>query len=384
MTAGMHVGTAVALTALAHTGFGGVRVVMSLAALDQRGSPLVVGSLLSLYSLVPMFLSVSGGRWIDRIGVRRPLFVGLWLMVLGSALAWAPLGLPVLFVTSALVGSGFLLSQLVFQKLVGDAGSSHEARRRNFGLLAIGYSISGVAGPTMAGFLYDYLGPHETFLAMTVMPLVVLLALLRHRGELPGPAAEIPVRRRFFDLLATPGLRRLYLSVALTSSAWDVHQFVVPIYGRGIGLSASDIGLILGAFGLATLVVRIVLPLFLARIPEWPMILSAQAIALLVFAAYPMVERFEALVALSFVLGLGLGLGQPMVLSLLHLVTPPGRVGEAVGLRLMIINATQTALPASFGALGSLFGVGILFWTVGAALGLGLIAQAAAGYNRSP
>ena len=35
-----------------------------------------------------------------------------------------------------------------------------------------------------------------------------------------------------------------------------------------------------------------------------------------------------------------------MALSLLHGLTPPGRVGEAVGLRLMIINATQTVLPA--------------------------------------
>ncbi|MET0507545.1 MAG: MFS transporter [Burkholderiaceae bacterium] len=379
----MNVVTAVVLTVLAHVGFGGVRVVLSLAAIDQAATPLAVGSLLSLFSLGPMFLSVAGGRWIDRIGVRRPLFIGVGLMVAGSAIGWLPLGLPVLFVTSALVGSGFLLTQLVTQKLVGDAGHDHEARRRNFGLLAIGYSISGVVGPTAAGLLYDHLGPHDTFLAFTAMPLVILFSLLRHRDELPGPAPGIPVRRRFFDLLAEPRLRRLYLATALTSTAWDLHQFVVPIYGRGIGLSASDIGFILGAFGLATLFVRLVLPLFLLRLPEWTAIVSAQVVAFGVFVAYPFFGRFEALVALSFVLGLGLGLGQPMVLSLLHLLTPAGRVGEAIGLRLMIINATQTVLPGSFGALGSVFGVGILFWAVAAALGLGLLAQAAAGYNRS-
>ncbi len=378
------VAMAVALTAVAHTGFGGVRIAMILAALDLQGSPLVVGMLLSLYALVPMFLSVAGGRWIDRIGVRRPLFVGLGLMVVGSVIAYLPLGLPVLFATSVLVGSGFLLSQLVFQKLVGDAGADHESRRRDFGLLAIGYSLSGVAGPTIAGFLYDHLGPQQTFLALTGMPLLVLLMLLRSRSRLPGPVAVAPVRRRFFDLLATPGLRRLYLSVALTSSAWDVHQFVVPIYGRSIGLSASDIGLVLGSFGLATLLVRLSMPVFLSRMREWTAILCAQAVALAVFIAYPLFDRFEALVLLSFGLGLGLGLAQPMVLSLLHLLTPPARVGEAVGLRLMIINATQTALPGSFGVLGSLLGVGVLFWTVGLALGVGLILQASAGYNRRP
>ncbi len=367
-----------------HTGFGGVRVVMTLYAIDQGAPPLVVGLLLSLYALVPMFLSVTGGRWIDRIGVRRPLFIGLVLMVIGSAIAWLPWGLPVLLATSSLVGSGFLLSQLVSQKLVGDADDDPIQRRRNFGLLAIGYSVSGVLGPTAAGFLYDLIGAANTFLVMALMPLLVLAVLLRRRALLPGPTAAMPVQRRFFELLMMPGLRRLYLSVALTSSAWDVHQFVVPIYGRAIGLSASDIGLILGAFGLATLVVRLVMPLMLARVSEWVAIWMAQFISLCVFVAYPFFDQFQALMALSFVLGLGLGLGQPMALSLLHSLTPTGRVGEAVGLRLMIINGTQTILPSGFGALGGLLGVGALFWTVGTVIAVGLIAQSGAGYNRRP
>ena len=378
----MSVGAIVALTVLAHIGFGGVRVVLTLTAVDQGAAPVVVGSLLSLYALVPMFLSVSGGRWIDRIGVRRPLFVGLALMVVGSVIAWLPFGLPVLFATSTLVGSGFLLSQLVTQKLIGDATDDPLQRRRNFGLLAIGYSISGVVGPVTAGFFYDGLGARDTFLVMSLAPLLVLSVLLRRRAALPGPAEAMPVRRRFIELLTMPGLRGLYLSVALTSSAWDVHQFVVPIYGRGIGLSASDIGLILGAFGAATLIIRVVMPLMLARLSEWAAIWTAQIVALAVFVAYPFFNQFHALMALSFVLGLGLGLGQPMALSLLHSLTPPGRVGEAVGLRLMIINGTQTILPSGFGALGGVLGVASLFWTVGAVIAVGLIAQAGTGYNR--
>lgn len=379
---GMGVGAIVALTVLAHIGFGGVRIAMTLSAVDQGGAPVIVGALLSLYALVPMFLSVTGGRWIDRIGVRRPLFIGLALMVAGSAIAWLPLGLPVLFATSVLVGSGFLLSQLVTQKLVGDADHDPVRRRRNFGLLAIGYSISGVVGPVAAGFLYDGLGAPDTFLSMSLMPLLVLAVLLRRRASLPGPAEAMPVQRRFFELLTMPGLRRLYLSVALTSSAWDVHQFVVPIFGRSIGLSAADIGLILGAFGLATLIVRLVMPLLLSGLSEWAAIWTAQFVALGVFVAYPLFSDFPTLMALSFVLGLGLGLGQPMALSLLHSLTPPGRVGEAVGLRLMIINGTQTLLPGGFGALGGLLGVASLFWTVGAVIAVGLIAQTGAGYNR--
>ena len=64
-----------ALTVFAHTAFNGSRVTVSLYALSLQSSPLTVGALISLYSVLPMLLSVSAGRMIDRVGTRRPL---LW------------------------------------------------------------------------------------------------------------------------------------------------------------------------------------------------------------------------------------------------------------------------------------------------------------------
>jgi MFS family permease len=329
---------------------------------------------------VPTVLSLVGGRWIDRIGVRWPLFVGTVLMVLGGFVSWILPDIRTLFVTSTLVGSGFLLSQLVMQKMTGDLGRSSEDRRRLFGILAVGYSISGVVGPSSTGVLYDRLGGPSTFLSLCGLSVVVMIWLVLRRRRLPGPARGTAVQRRFTDLLKTAELRRLYLAVGLISSAWDVHQFVVPIYGRSIGLSATQVGLVLGAFGLATLVVRLILPL-LKSLTEWRAIITAQVVATVVYGFYPMFDRFEILVGLSFALGLGLGVSQPMVLSLMHRVTPPGRIGEAAGLRLMIVNGTQTLLPSVFGVLGSAFGVGLLFWTVGSMVGLGVLNQLRAGYN---
>ena len=357
-----------------------MRVCLSLSAIDSDADPLVIGALLSVYALVPTILSLVGGRWIDRIGVRWPLFVGTGLMVLGGMVSYLLADLRALFVTSTLVGSGFLLSQLVMQKMTGDLGQSTAHRRRIFGILAIGYSVSGVIGPSASGVLYDRIGGQLTFFALASLSLLVMCWLLLRRNRLPGPAAEMPVQRRFSDLLKTPELRRLYIAVGLISSAWDVHQFVVPIYGRSIGLSASEVGFVLGAFGLATLVVRLILPL-LSSLTEWRAIMMAQVMATIVYVFYPLFERFEVLLGLSFALGLGLGVSQPMVLSLMHRVTPPGRIGEAAGLRLMIVNGTQTMLPSIFGVLGNALGVGLLFWTVGSMVGLGVLNQLRAGYN---
>jgi len=74
---------------------------------------------------------------------------------------------------------------------------------------------------------------------------------------------------------------------------------------------------------------------------------------------------------LSFCLGLGLGSGQPMVMSLLHAHAPAGRIGEAVGVRMSLIQASSVAVPLLFGALGASVGLAPVFWSVGATLAAG-------------
>jgi len=72
---------------------------------------------------------------------------------------------------------------------------------------------------------------------------------------------------------------------------------------------------------------------------------------------------------LSFLLGLALGSTQPGILALLQHHAPPGRAGEAFGIRMALINTCQVSLPLAFGAMGSVIGVMPLFWIT--ALGLG-------------
>ncbi len=70
-------------------------------------------------------------------------------------------------------------------------------------------------------------------------------------------------------------------------------------------------------------------------------------------------------------LGLALGSGQPVVLSMLHANAPPGRVGETVGMRMSLMQTMAVAVPLVFGALGSSIGILPVFWSVGVFLGTG-------------
>ena len=115
--------------------------------------------------------------------------------------------------------------------------------------------------------------------------------------------------------------------------------------------------MILASFAAATFVVRLAMPWIARRANERQVLTVALVCAGAVYLAFPFLTSAPALGALSFVLGLGLGSGQPMVLSLLHAHAPPGRVGEAVGMRMSLMQTMAVAVPLVFGALGSSIGI---------------------------
>lgn len=365
----MRLAAVVAVTVLAHAAFNSSRVTISLYALSQGASPLIVGVLMSLYAALPMLLGVLTGQMVDRIGVRRPLLVSLTLLALGVALPGVAPGLAPLFVAAAAIGTAFLVFHISVQHMVGEMGAPAD-RQRNFSWLALGFSISNFIGPTFAGFSIDGLGFGSTFLLGSTLALAALVAvisqraLLRHSPHQAAPKANGGAR----ELLRDPELRRVFLVTGLLASAWDLFNFAIPIYGTSIGLSASTIGIILGSFALATFLVRLAMPLMEARPREWAMITGTMAVACVAYGLFPFAQTVPVLCAIAFLLGLGLGSTQPSILSLLYATAPAGRAGEAVGVRSVVMNVSHTVLPLAFGGLGTALGMGPVFWAMSATL----------------
>ena len=245
--------------------------------------------------------------------------------------------------------------------------------------LLIAPAAANFVGPFLAGMLIDHAGraPADMlafrvcFAVMAALPLVCWL-LARGADEPPlAPPLAGATPTRAWDLLREPMFRRLLFVNWLQSSSWDVHAFVLPVLGHDRGISASVIGSILGAFAVAAAVIRVVLPVIASRASERSVILSSTIVTALVFAVYPLLEAAWAMGVCSVILGFALGAVQPMVMSMLHQITPHTRHGEALGLRLMTINASSVAMPMLFGSLGALIGIAGVFWVVGGVLALG-------------
>jgi predicted MFS family arabinose efflux permease len=327
--------------------------------------------MLSLFALVPMLIAVRAGRWIDAVGPRRPTLIGLGMMLGGVALpaifSYASADIAPLLVAAALIGTGSTLAMLSVQQLVGErADPDHRAAA--FSWFALGASIAGLVGPVISGLLIDSVGHRTTFgvLVLVVMAAIALAwtyrALLPARdGTVTGPEPLHP-----FELLKYQELRRTLTATVLISMSWDLQSFVVPVHGTRVGLSASQIGFVLGAFAVATFTIRLAMPWLSRRFSEWQVLTYTLFNTMVAFLLFPFFSSLVPLMAVAFLLGLGLGAAQPNVMSLLHARSPEGRVGEALGLRTTIMNSSHVVLPLVFGAFGSVLGAGAMLWAMAA------------------
>ena len=358
---------------LVHIAISGGRVAVTLTALQLGRSTLEVGVLIAVFALLPMLCSVKAGRLIDAIGPYKPMRASALMVIVGTLVPLAWQSLPSLMIAAVLIGSGHMTFQIAVQRQMGQ--SKGEERLRNFSWLSLSMATSGLVGPLIAGISIDHLGHRTVFALLALSPIICFVGVMRMKRYLVTShikAAASEAKRSVTDLFANKPLRRVFIANMLLSSAWDTHSFVVPIFGVSAGLSATTIGLILAAFASATIIIRIVLPVIQRHVRPWQLIHAALIASGINFLLYPFFSQVWVLMSMSFVLGLALGSTQPGTLALLQQHAPPGRAGEAFGLRMALINGCQVTLPLAFGALGTaLGGVMPLFWLTAAALGAG-------------
>lgn len=354
-----------------HACMAGMRMASPLLALREGYSEAAVGVLLALYALTQVFLALPAGRYADRHGLKRPVAWSVAAATLGAGAAVAFPVFPVLCFSALLTGGATGAAVIALQRHVGRAAQTPTQLKQVFSWLAIGPAFSNFLGPFVAGLVIDHAGFRWAFFVMAALPLLAW-AFIRGTREAALPEASARAKPgRAWDLVREPMFRRLLLVNWFLSSAWDVHTFVVPVLGHERGLSASVIGTILGAFAMAAALVRVVLPVIAARLREWSLVAGAMVATALIYAVYPFMHTALSMGICSVLLGIALGTVQPMIMSMLHQITPHHRHGEAVGMRLMVINASSVAMPMLFGVAGSVIGISAVFWAVSAWLGIG-------------
>ena len=353
----------------------GSKIIITLFSIELGASQAVIGVLVALYSLFPMILAIYAGKLADRLGVRWPMVAGSCGIALGLTLPyWFPSTITLYF-QAALVGAAHVFYSVSVQNLIGSIGTS-EDRTKNYSNFGLAMSTGSFLGPLICGFGIDHFGHARTYLMIAAFPLVTaaIMASAKHmksgRVSRKADAAAVTqaqgngaARSHPFELIiANHPLRRVLITGAVILTGIDLFHFYMPIYGHHIGLSASQIGMVLAVFSAASFVVRVWMPAIVKRLGAERVLILSMFVASVTYLAVPYITHMVLLCVVCFMLGLGTGCGQPLSLSMIYERAPGGRSGEALGLRATLNNFTHMVTPLLFGAIGMAFGVAPVFW----------------------
>lgn len=350
--------------------FTGFKVALAVVTLRLTHSPSTVGVVMMASAVLPALLSSWVGRAVDRHGARPVLNGALTLLVCGGLILWwLPHHTATLFVAAALIGLGFNGYAVGTQKIIGALPASaaqadmpaHERRKRNFGTLATGSSLSTFVGPLLAGAGLDHLPAAAVFGWLILLPASAWVLALQW-DLTPAPAQQVSVTpstgaRPSRSPLLAPELRPLAVCIAMVTMAADAMNFFSPVIGKLHGLSATQVGSVVSAFAVGSFLVRVASSWFIARLNEWRYLAATLLACAALLLLFSQAGSALSMMALGFLLGAWLGLAQPMTQSLMHQSVPDHRVGEALGARLALVGATQIICPLVFGLGAQYLGI---------------------------
>ena len=352
------------------------RMVLTLYALQLDAPALVVGALVALFSFFPATLAVVTGRLVDRYGSRWFLAASAAGSALGMCLPIALPSLASVLIAGALAGLSMVFYNVSLQSLTG-LWSTPSTRGRNFSTYSMMTAAGGLIGPVIGGFAVDHFGYSIACAIAGGLTLLTVVMLLLRRGNLEpasqravAPRGSIPLRETL-AMLRDPLVRHTITTGCLLNSGMNIYVAYMPVYAHGLGMSGAAIGLILSSQAAAAFVARALLPRSLQWLKEEGVLVLAFALGAASLLLLPLFHAPVMLGLLSFIFGLGMGNGQPIVTMLTFQNSPPGRSGEGIGLKVTANHLTNMVSPLLFGGIATAVGLLPMFWVNGLLMAAG-------------
>lgn len=208
-----------------------------------------------------------------------------------------------------------------FQATIPDVLPDEKDYTRALSLTRLAYDLESLVSPVLAAALLTVISFHSLF-AGTVIGFLASAALVVS-VKLPSPHASAPrgiyerTTRGLRIYLATPRLQGLLaVSMAVAASGAMVIVNTVVIVQGEYGLTQKATAMALAAYGGGSMVAALMLPKILDRVQDRSIMLAGISLlaAGLVFGT--LVQGFDSLLPLWFILGLGYSIAQ----------TPAGRL----------------------------------------------------------
>ena len=383
------------IAALATTAVNAIRPMVTYRALGLGAGPFEVGLIAAVFSIAPVLLAVAVGRWIDRAGEVWFIRSALVSMTFGALMAAAVDSLWLLALSQTFTGLGHVTNLIAGQALVANRGG--RARRdHRYGYYSTMGSFGHLLGPLIgtalvtqfsldagSGSAFEGNPQAPAFLAaagLTTIAFALAWFLPWLRPAHPT-AGDEPVRAGILStagrVLRRPGMPFAMLVSMIVVSSVDLLIAYLPLYGEVRGLTVGTVGILLAIRAGASMVSRIFMGVLIDRLGRNLLLAVSMTSAAIGLALLPFLTEPLVLGALMVLIGLGLGIGQPMTMAWIANRSPRAERGTALGVRLTGNRAALIVVPIAAGAVAGVIGVSLVFWLVAILLGAG----AAIGYR---
>jgi len=296
--------------------------------LESRGLPTVeVGLLVGLMSLSLIVTELGALAVSQRLGRRGTIMLGS----LGAAATqlWFALAVtrPEWYLSRLLFGAfRGLLWPLLFAEVADTAPAGRHGP--TFALFWLYFGTGLLIGPWLGGWLGDAFGLR---MPLQVSAFVCLIPLGFAPGISPRRDAPVSLGGSLRTLLAHPEIVAIWSLNGIHTTIYALFSTFLPLYAAGVGLAATQIGLLFAmgsaTFTLAQLVAGRVLERGAILATLIPVYLARSAI----IAAIPLLHTFGGLLGANALLGIVGAIIPPALSARLAAATPSAYTVVAMG-----------------------------------------------------
>lgn len=351
-----------------------VRPIVTYKALELGADAALVGIIGATFALAPLIFAIRIGQFVDKGRAGIALTAGSVMLALTTLALLFIDSIPLLMVAMPALGMGHLLVMVGGQTMIANRSGS-ELYEKNFGLLTFYASLGHGLGPLFGGWLADSgearVNANAAFLfalILFVLAIVSVIALAR-KVENPSLVLSDSTKTTVASVMKTSTFKSAIFVASATTAVVDVVLIFLPLFGRQIGLSVSEVGVLLAIRALASMGVRLVLGEISRKLGLRLILNAGSALTLVSMVALALVDNFWIIALIMLVSGFAMGIGQPATMAWVSRIAAADSRGLAIAIRLTANRFGQVALPALAGVIagGGVAGVFYMLAVVQAA-----------------
>lgn len=329
-----------------------IPILPTFATKELQVSESYVGIVIAIYSLVQFLFNPIFGSLSDRYGRRKIILYTLFLNALGYVIFSFSHTFWMLLLSRVVSGIGGS-SIGVAQAYIADV-TTREERSKGMGLIGVAFGLGFVFGPLMGGLLSHYGYEVTGFASAAFSILALLLSIFALPESLTPENRNVENRRKILDVQSfrvafgnVPLAVLMIMFFVITFSVANIYGTFALMGHKIYHFTDMDNGYIFAIVGLVSAAVQGGLVGKLSKkYSDTTLVTSGALFMMLGLLFLPYGQNFIGVAIITFILSIGTGILQPVLLSLVSKVAPENLQGTTLG-----VNQSLSAFARMLGPL---------------------------------